>query len=303
MSKNQRNKIRMSNILTYSNLEIRDKISKKMKGRILTVDHKKKLSDAHKGYVMPQIQRDKISAGIKKTCSERYRGKLVGIICQRCGLKQTVGYGHRNQMYCSNHCKIIALNAQRRKRSSVRYNKNLVRCMSCFKTLPFEKRDQRFCDSRCYHIFYSGNMNVSSRKEVKEKISQSNAQSIQDGKHNPIRGNSGYFFSIKNNKNMYYRSSWELIAFKERESNSEVIGYESESLKIRYVNFEGNVHYSVPDLLTFYKDGTIELAEVKPSWKIDTNFGNTNEKIDAYKEYAKNKGWRFSVLTEKELNI
>ena len=108
----------------------------------------------------------------------------------------------------------------------------------------------------------------------------------------------GYFFSTKNNKQIFYRSSYELQAFQLLEQMSKVLSYEYEALIIPYDFYEKLCFY-VPDILITYTDGTKELIEIKP-----TGFTTKTiflAKMEGLKKYCQENSILSSVWTEKEL--
>ena len=68
-------------------------------------------------------------------------------------------------------------------------------------------------------------------------------------------------------------------------------------IKIKYISNNGTSHYYIPDLLISNKT----LEEVKPK-KLLALYDNP-EKFNAAKEYCKQHGLKFRIITEKELNI
>lgn len=77
--------------------EIRKKISLALTGKKLSQEHRKKLSDSHKGYIMPESQKIKISLANKGERSYRWKGGKS--ICIDCG-KQL---GTRKAIRCVRH--------------------------------------------------------------------------------------------------------------------------------------------------------------------------------------------------------
>jgi len=113
------------------------------------------------------------------------------------------------------------------------------------------------------------------------------------------KGKSGYFFSKKNNKKLWYRSSYELIAYELLEQLSKVKSYEVEPFSIQY-EWKNSIHRTIPDILVTYIDNSKELIEVKPRFKFDIK--KEQIKLNAMKEYAENQDWSFSIWSEKELD-
>jgi hypothetical protein len=113
----------------------------------------------------------------------------------------------------------------------------------------------------------------------------------------------GYFYSKKNNVKLPYRSSYELAFLKEREHNPDVLTYRYETMYISYIKDTGKSGKSLPDVISYYTDGSRSLDEVKPQFKIDKNLDNTLAKLAAYKKYADEHGMKFNLWTEKELHL
>ena len=141
-------------------------------------------------------------------------------------------------------------------------------------------------------------------KHSREKISLGLSSAIT--KHNNKTfsyGISGKYMSTKNKKIFYYRSSYELIAMQIFEQMSNILKYEYETLSIPYEDKKGFIHNTIPDFVVYYTDGSKEIIEVKPEFKIKKDVDNTVLKLDVMKKYAKENGYAFSILTEKELNL
>jgi len=160
-------------------------------------------------------------------------------------------------------------------------------------------------------IYKLNNGNFTS-KQMKKKFSDPKERELQskrvskavlDMKMNDLRNykyQSGYFYSDKNGKDLYYRSSYELVAYKILEQMSKVVSYEVEPFYIPFF-YDNYIHRTIPDILVIYTDGTKELIEVKP-------FGRLKEKdvrvrIEAMEDYALVNNLDFSIWTEKELGI
>ncbi len=133
-----------------------------------------------------------------------------------------------------------------------------------------------------------------------EKVSDGVSKAILKGEYPTGSGKFGYFYSEKNEKTLYYRSSYELQAYKILEQLSKVKSYEIEPLRIPY-KFKDINRYTIPDLLITYIDDTKELIEVKPEFKLE--FEQEKAKLEAMENYALNNNWLFSIWTEKQLGL
>lgn len=139
-------------------------------------------------------------------------------------------------------------------------------------------------------------------KESRERQSRKISNDIVSGKFNPRRNyKTGYFFSNKNQTKLYYRSSYELLAYQLLEQISNVKSYETEPFKIPYKDRNGiNRHY-VPDILITYFDGSKELIEIKPERRLQEE--DNLFKAEIARQYCKDNGITFNIWTEKYLEL
>jgi hypothetical protein len=121
-----------------------------------------------------------------------------------------------------------------------------------------------------------------------------------------------------------YRSGWELKFMMYLDGQPNVVGWSSEEIIVPYRSpIDNRIHRYFPDFLVRKKgpDGKIEclIVEIKPasqskppapSTKITKRYinevhtwGINSSKWKAADEYCNDRGWKFVVLTEKELNI
>jgi len=119
------------------------------------------------------------------------------------------------------------------------------------------------------------------------------------------------------NKSPTYRSSWEFHFMKFCDENPAIGAWASEAIKIPYRSpLTGKPTVYVPDFFIQYKDkkgnAKVELIEIKPSTQaMKENIGRSSHnqasyvlnmaKWEAAYKYAKSKGIKFRVITEKEL--
>lgn len=138
-------------------------------------------------------------------------------------------------------------------------------------------------------------------KQRREKASRAIAQAYKDGKFANVNKNykQGSFYSKKNNKDLHYRSSWELQAYKLFEQMSKIISYEVEPFFIEYQDDNNLKRNYVPDMLVVYDDGSKELIEIKP--KSLLNEPRNILKFETGRRYAKENDMRFVILTEDDL--
>lgn len=110
----------------------------------------------------------------------------------------------------------------------------------------------------------------------------------------------GFFKSVKNGKEIHYRSNFECSFYKMLELLDTVASYEAEPFKIPYF-FKGRSHHYIPDILVTMKNGKKELWEVKP--KVQTKLPKNQAKWVAAHQYCTVRGMRFIVCTEKKLQL
>lgn len=131
----------------------------------------------------------------------------------------------------------------------------------------------------------------------KPAVSESNRTRWNDrSKRHKIGWIKGYYISRKS-KISHYRSSYEKEYYNILESNSSVLTYEVEPLTI-YYNFNNEIKRYIPDLLVYYKDKK-ELVEIKPSDQLECV--KNLAKFKAAKEYCKENGLQFVIVTEKDI--
>lgn len=109
---------------------------------------------------------------------------------------------------------------------------------------------------------------------------------------------SGRFYSSKNHKSLFYRSSYELLAMKKLERMKRVVSYEVEPLLIPYRQSGKRRHY-IPDFKVTSTSNKIHLIEVKPARLIS----RMRYKEPAARKFAARRGWSFRIWTEVELGI
>ena len=102
----------------------------------------------------------------------------------------------------------------------------------------------------------------------------------------------GYFFSHKNNKTFFYRSSWEELFMQQLEEDSAVDFYDVESLVIKYM-FEGGTHRYIPDFLI---NGS-RIVEIKPKFRLTEP--KVIAKAKAGIEYATKNSMTYEIVSFK----
>lgn len=142
-------------------------------------------------------------------------------------------------------------------------------------------------------------------KEHKQKISASVSNNIVNKQ---IKTNSYYkhgsYFSKLNNKEFWYRSSYELEAYKllDNEDMQNIIkSWDVECLRISYIDENNQIRNTIPDILIEYKSGKKQLIDIKPSCRLNEKINILRHK--ACEKYCKENNIIYSIWTEKELGI
>lgn len=123
--------------------------------------------------------------------------------------------------------------------------------------------------------------------------------------------------------NVIYRSSWEVRVMKYLDEHPNVIWWGSEELPIPYLNpVDKRIHRYFPDFVAKIRrsDGTVMtyVIEVKPEKQTQppkerrktklylqeaVTYEINRAKWHAATEFCKDYGWKFQILTEKELGL
>jgi len=241
--------------------------------RIFTEEHKKKLSEAHIGKTPWNKGKKGLQASWRKGAGRWIEGK-----CKICEKNYKVNYSEQikdTRKYCSIKCYRISCKGRRKSEAT--------------KLRMSVRRKGWICSKETKR-----NMSISAKKNRKE-LSERMIKRLQDGYDPNTKYKQGKFYSTKNNKEIHYRSSYELTAYQILEQMSEVVSYETEAFRIDY-NWNGSVHSYLPDILVEYFSGKKEIIEVKARWQIKEE--RTVAKIKAAKKFAKKNKMIFSVWDE-----
>ena len=102
---------------------------------------------------------------------------------------------------------------------------------------------------------------VHKKRDAKEEHIKKNGAYFNKGK----KYRSGKFFSIKAGREIEYRSLYEYAFYKGMDSDTSVVRYIVEPMKIPYMDSTGLRRNYIPDVLVLYSTGAVELCEIKPS--------------------------------------
>ena len=132
-------------------------------------------------------------------------------------------------------------------------------------------------------------------EEVKQKLSDAWKRGCYE--NSPMgRGYNGYFYSIKNKKDFFFRSLLELSYFLKMEQDNDIEFYSVEPFQIKLPD---NHHYT-PDVLI---NGEI-LVELKPKRHLNYEDKKRWElEIFGAKEYCKNHNLNFKIIYDEDIGF
>lgn len=114
----------------------------------------------------------------------------------------------------------------------------------------------------------------------------------------------GHFISKKNKKGFCYRSSWELMFMEILEEDESVVSYEYEPFRIKYLDENKVLRFTVPDFCVVDLCGKESIVEIRPSWRLEderTVLG-MEAVADFCKENNKKYIWINDFSNEKKFN-
>jgi len=104
----------------------------------------------------------------------------------------------------------------------------------------------------------------------------------------------GYFWSLKNNKEIYFGSSYELEALKALEKNDNIKKFDRCPYKIKYIFKDKKKRY-FPDFLV----NDSEIIEIKAEWELTTE--QFLAKKLAAEQFVNENNLKFTIWTERQI--
>ena len=126
------------------------------------------------------------------------------------------------------------------------------------------------------------------------------AYMIKHGNYSDKKFKKGIFYSIKNNTELKYDSSYELKAFEILEQKEDILSYKKCDFTIDYI-LCGKLRRYLPDIYITNTSGSSEIIEIKPEYQLD--YDETKAKTAYATEYCKNNNMKFHIWTEKQLFV
>jgi hypothetical protein len=140
-------------------------------------------------------------------------------------------------------------------------------------------------------------------KEFNERFSRSmrklwlNKEYIEKMQHRNNSYKTGYFFSVKNDKELFYQSSYELKAFELLENDNDVVEFKRGGFAIQYLNNAKEKRSYIPDIIVTYKNSLKRILEIKPKKLRNDNI----LKLEAGLKYCKENGFKYEIWDEEIL--
>lgn len=258
----------------------------------------------------------------KQTCSDECHSKNMSL---KLTTRET-----KKCLHCGSDFEVVQSYKQRGKYCSLdcfyrhKYGKESdvvsLTCEGCGQKFerPFAGRKAKFCSRECSNTgIHNGmygkpgpmlgkhawNYGKTAKDDPRlaamgEKISTIIADKIVNGERNHQSGYVGeHFFSKKNNKEFYLRSSYESRYARMLEDDDDVVSYEHEPFRIPYL-LDGSMHNYIPDFFVVRLRGKRQLIEVKPKMFV----GGVNAmKFQAARQWCQLNGVDYCIITEDEI--
>jgi|SRR3990167_1849355 len=265
-----------------------------------------------------KLGRDKIycSKGCSSVVSNQNRAQKRILKCENCGKEQEVLESDWREKYCSQECyrehdkeRLVKLARRVGQESAEKISKTIKEKYANGYVHPWIGRShsqgtkERISQSKKeYYETHNGYWKDKKISEKsKQKMSETKTKNWIEGKYDHLKmcWAKGKYFFQKANKEVFYRSSWELGFMKYLDSCDDVSVCEYELLRIPYCDPSGRKRNYIPDILAYYKNGEKTLYEIKPIAHKDSEINKL--KFVAAMDYCQNNNILFKVITQKEL--
>jgi len=118
------------------------------------------------------------------------------------------------------------------------------------------------------------------------------------------RSVAGYFYSVKNKRNIDFESQLEKKFYLMFEFDDEIERYQEQPVKVETVLFAKKITY-IPDCLIYFKQELNKkplLVEIKYLKEISEKKEKIINKVKAVSKYSKENGLMFKIFTDKKIN-
>jgi hypothetical protein len=136
----------------------------------------------------------------------------------------------------------------------------------------------------------------------KERMSETRTKKWVEGKYQTYGKNNhdtGDRHSIKMNKTMHYRSSWEKACMQYFDTADDVVSFEYEKMRIPYYDSDHHKRHYIPDFLVTFRDGHKEMWEIKPRQFVNSTASKA--KSASAEEWCSQNGVVYQILTKDDL--
>lgn len=228
--------------------------------------------------------------------------------CVICGTKFIVSFYKRNRKTCSRKCS-GQLRLRHLDRESFGQAVSKAKKGKTHRGAPWSQETREhllavFNDGRRRG---TGNSMFGRRHtdDARARMSATRTQRIIDGVYDTRKwAKKGNVWASKAQRNIPYRSSWELRAIERLERDPTVTSFKFEPVRIPYFYQAQNDEISrqrhyVPDFLIDYTDGSRLLVEVKPDCHVSAAINVA--KAAAARELCEEMGWQFKFWTKEDL--
>ncbi len=173
-----------------------------------------------------------------------------------------------------------------------------------------ENTRKKICKS--LKLYYSIEENLKKKKKsnqkiwaekgeiIKQKLSIANKNLITENGYEKFGlFKNGWFVSERQNKKIYYQSSYELKFLNYLETNSEIEEFDRCKFSIELDDTGYHKHY--PDFIVKNKNGDTIIYETKAKFFYDKNKKSNDIKICKTVKFCRERGWKYRILFKKDL--
>jgi len=259
-----------------------------LKGKKRSLESRKKQSESKKGKLSPMKGR-KHSLESRKRISEKLKGRKRSLESRK---KQSESRKGKKQSE-----ETIRKRAEKnrgRKRSLETRKRISEELKGKKRSLESRKKQSESRKGMIFTEEHKRNLSESRKGIIFTEEHRKNLSIAANNAIDP-RYKSGYFYSNKMQKEIFYQSSLELKALEIFEKDKNIWSIERYNLGSIKYKMNGSYHSYNPDYILNKKI----VYEIKPEWQLKDK--KNLAKIKAGKKYCKEKNLEFRVLTEKDL--
>jgi len=290
-------------------------IRKKTNGHFYTLCQKRVLSERLEKSGIDLSKYERYSSSIEEKIYRFSIDDAEEKICEQCKINRTtfISIAKGWHRFCSNRCasknKVeigISIASKSGWKHSDKTRKKMSENHADFSgdKNPFAKKYNNDPDFRnqfsAVHRDRWASYDDKRMREIRETFSLASAKSENKNANAHKKHKSGNYYSSKMNKEMFYRSSWELEVCEYLNDARHIKWFDIEPYCVEYQLNEQETRYTRLDFHIKTECGKEIIAEVKPEGLI--HHGNNPQKIEGLKLYAKENGYEFLLITKQILD-